>query len=61
MTAAIQLLGLRKSFGDNEVLRGIDLSIEVGTVVCIIGASGSGKSTLLRCVNRLEEPWADRC
>ena len=56
MTAAIQLLGLRKSFGDNEVLRGIDLSIEVGTVVCIIGASGSGKSTLLRCVNRLEEP-----
>lgn len=53
---AIQLLDLRKSFGSNEVLRGIDLSVHVGQVVCIIGASGSGKSTLLRCVNRLEDP-----
>ena len=56
MTAAIELVGLRKSFGDNEVLQGIDLTVDVGRVVCIIGASGSGKSTLLRCVNRLEEP-----
>jgi len=53
---AIELRGLRKSFGDNEVLKGIDLTIAPKQVVCIIGASGSGKSTLLRCVNRLEEP-----
>jgi len=53
---AIELRGLRKSFGRNEVLKGIDLSIAPRQVVCIIGASGSGKSTLLRCVNRLEEP-----
>jgi polar amino acid transport system ATP-binding protein len=55
-TPAIELVGLRKSYGDNEVLKGIDLAVGVGQVVCIIGASGSGKSTLLRCVNRLEEP-----
>ncbi len=53
---AIELRGLRKSFGTNEVLRGIDLAVEARQVVCVIGASGSGKSTLLRCVNRLEEP-----
>jgi polar amino acid transport system ATP-binding protein len=53
---AIELRGLRKSFGTNEVLKGIDLVIAPKQVVCIIGASGSGKSTLLRCVNRLEEP-----
>ena len=53
---AIQLVGLRKSFGDNEVLRGVDLAVRPGEVVCVIGVSGSGKSTLLRCVNRLEEP-----
>jgi polar amino acid transport system ATP-binding protein len=53
---AIELRGLRKSFGTNEVLRGIDLSVAEKQVVCVIGASGSGKSTLLRCVNRLEEP-----
>ncbi len=56
MTAAIELVGLRKSFGTNEVLKGIDLAIERRQVVCLIGASGSGKSTLLRCVNRLEDP-----
>ncbi|MGN6693253.1 MAG: amino acid ABC transporter ATP-binding protein [Aquihabitans sp.] len=55
-TPAIELRGLRKSFGDNEVLKGIDLAIAPRQVVCVIGASGSGKSTLLRCVNRLEEP-----
>jgi polar amino acid transport system ATP-binding protein len=53
---AIELRDLRKSFGTNEVLRGIDLAVDARKVVCVIGASGSGKSTLLRCVNRLEEP-----
>ncbi|WTX37268.1 amino acid ABC transporter ATP-binding protein [Streptomyces sp. NBC_00658] len=55
-TPEIQVKGLHKSFGDNEVLRGIDLEIGSGEVVCVIGPSGSGKSTLLRCVNLLEEP-----
>ena len=53
--AKIKVTGLKKSFGSNDVLRGIDLEIEAGEVVCIIGPSGSGKSTLLRCLNRLEE------
>ncbi len=52
----VQLTGLRKSFGANEVLRGINLEVKRGEVVCIIGPSGSGKSTLLRCVNMLETP-----
>lgn len=52
----IQVRDLHKSFGANEVLRGIDLEIGQGEVVCVIGPSGSGKSTLLRCVNLLEEP-----
>ncbi|WP_330457052.1 amino acid ABC transporter ATP-binding protein [Streptomyces sp. NBC_00820] len=52
----IQVEGLHKSFGGNQVLRGIDLEIGQGEVVCVIGPSGSGKSTLLRCVNLLEEP-----
>ncbi|MCX6395433.1 MAG: amino acid ABC transporter ATP-binding protein [Propionibacteriales bacterium] len=56
MTAAIEVRDLHKSFGDNEVLKGIDFTVEDGQVVCVIGPSGSGKSTLLRCVNRLEEP-----
>jgi polar amino acid transport system ATP-binding protein len=55
---AIEIVGLHKSFGDLEVLKGVDLSIKAGEVVCVIGPSGSGKSTLLRCVNRLEEPTA---
>jgi polar amino acid transport system ATP-binding protein len=54
--AAIELRGLRKAFGDHEVLRGVDLVVAPRQVVCVIGPSGSGKSTLLRCVNRLEEP-----
>jgi len=52
--AAIRIQGLRKSFGDNEVLKGIDLDVSPGEVIAIIGKSGSGKSTLLRCINGLE-------
>jgi len=51
----IQIKDLHKYFGDLEVLKGINLNIEMGEVVVIIGASGSGKSTLLRCINKLEE------
>ncbi|BEL01975.1 amino acid ABC transporter ATP-binding protein [Actinoplanes sichuanensis] len=54
--STIEISGLHKSFGALEVLRGIDLAVEPGEVVCVIGPSGSGKSTLLRCVNLLEEP-----
>ncbi|MBL3698563.1 amino acid ABC transporter ATP-binding protein [Leucobacter luti] len=50
----IAVRGLRKSFGDAEVLSGIGLSVAESEVVCVIGPSGSGKSTLLRCLNRLE-------
>jgi polar amino acid transport system ATP-binding protein len=53
---AIEVKDLYKSFGNNEVLKGIDFHVGQGEVVCVIGPSGSGKSTLLRCVNRLEEP-----
>ena len=53
---AIEVRGLHKYFGDNEVLKGIYFHVDAGQVVCVIGPSGSGKSTLLRCVNRLEEP-----
>jgi polar amino acid transport system ATP-binding protein len=55
---AIEIRGLHKAFGDLEVLRGIDLTVRPGEVVCVIGRSGSGKSTLLRCVNLLELPTA---
>jgi polar amino acid transport system ATP-binding protein len=54
MTAAIEITGLRKSFGPNLVLKGVDLSVNSHEVICLIGASGSGKSTLLRCINLLE-------
>lgn len=54
----ISVKGLRKSFGDHEVLCGIDEFIEKGEKVVIIGASGSGKSTFLRCLNLLEQPTA---
>ena len=52
----LRVKDLHKSFGDNEVLKGIDENIEKGEVVCVIGPSGSGKSTFLRCLNLLEEP-----
>jgi polar amino acid transport system ATP-binding protein len=52
----LKLHGVRKRFGELEVLKGIDLDVQRGEVVCILGPSGSGKSTLLRCVNLLEPP-----
>ncbi|MCH2167935.1 MAG: amino acid ABC transporter ATP-binding protein [Oceanicola sp.] len=54
MSAKLVLSGVRKRFGDNEVCKGIDLTVQEGQMVCLIGASGSGKSTLLRCINLLE-------
>lgn len=51
----INVKDLHKNFGDNEVLKGIDMVVKKGEVVCVIGPSGSGKSTFLRCLNRLEE------
>ena len=55
MAALIQIRGLRKSYGNFEALKGIDLDIELGEVVVVIGPSGSGKSTLIRCLNLLED------
>jgi len=54
VSVLLELRGVRKAFGENEVLRGIDLTVARGEMVCLIGASGSGKSTLLRCMNLLE-------
>ncbi|NLV21430.1 MAG: amino acid ABC transporter ATP-binding protein, partial [Syntrophomonadaceae bacterium] len=56
MENIIEIRHLQKSFGNNEVLKDINFSVNKGEVVCIIGASGSGKSTLLRCINLLEIP-----
>ena len=52
--AKLSLRGVTKSFGNQVVLRGIDLDVAEGEMICLIGASGSGKSTLLRCINQLE-------
>ena len=52
----LEIAGLRKSYGATEVLRGVDLRVEAGELVCVIGPSGSGKSTMLRCCNLLETP-----
>ncbi|MFT5805920.1 MAG: arginine/ornithine transport system ATP-binding protein [Moritella dasanensis] len=54
----LDIKNLHKSFGDNEVLKGIDLTANKGDVISIIGSSGSGKSTFLRCINLLEMPTA---
>lgn len=54
--AMIEIKNLKKNFGSNEVLKGIDQEVEQHEVLCIIGPSGSGKSTMLRCINHLEEP-----
>ncbi|MDT0048926.1 amino acid ABC transporter ATP-binding protein [Listeria cossartiae subsp. cayugensis] len=51
----LKVTGLKKSFGANEVLKGIDIEVKEGEVVCVIGPSGSGKSTFLRCMNNLED------
>ncbi|MFJ2043153.1 MULTISPECIES: amino acid ABC transporter ATP-binding protein [Paenibacillus] len=56
----IKVEGLKKSFGTNHVLKGIDISVNEGEVVCVIGPSGSGKSTFLRCINQLDEITAGR-
>ena len=52
----LEVQNLTKSFGDNQVLRGINTTVKKGEVVCVIGPSGSGKSTFLRCINKLETP-----
>jgi polar amino acid transport system ATP-binding protein len=54
----VEIRNLHKYFGKNEVLRGMDLDVEEGEVICLIGPSGSGKSTFLRCINSLEQPTA---
>ncbi|WP_339242646.1 amino acid ABC transporter ATP-binding protein [Paenibacillus sp. FSL R5-0517] len=58
--AKIKVEGLKKSFGSNQVLKGIDVAVNEGEVVCVIGPSGSGKSTFLRCINQLEDITAGR-
>jgi len=56
MSNVLSVKSLKKTFGANEVLKGIDMEVAEGEVIALIGASGSGKSTLLRCINRLETP-----
>jgi polar amino acid transport system ATP-binding protein len=58
--ALLRITGLRKRFGDQEVLRGISAHVHAGEVISVIGASGSGKSTFLRCINFMEVPSAGR-
>src|ERR1700761_9489780 len=55
MSTVLELRGVTKSYGDNQVLRGIDLAVGEHEAIALIGASGSGKSTLLRCIDLLEE------
>jgi polar amino acid transport system ATP-binding protein len=59
-TPMVELRAVRKSFGSVEVLKGVDLTIASGEVVCLIGASGSGKTTLLRCINHLDSVSSGR-
>ncbi len=58
--AKVSVKDLHKSFGKLDVLCGIDLDVQEGEVVCLIGPSGSGKSTFLRCLNKLEEPTSGK-
>ncbi len=58
--AMVEALGVRKSFGSTEILKGIDLTVERGSVTSLIGPSGSGKTTFLRCINHLEKVDAGR-
>ena len=55
-SAKLVIRDLHKTFGDNEVLKGVSLNANAGDVISIIGSSGSGKSTFLRCINFLEQP-----
>ncbi|WP_281069191.1 amino acid ABC transporter ATP-binding protein [Paeniglutamicibacter terrestris] len=59
-TAMVEAKGVRKSYGNLEILKGIDLRVEHGSVTCLIGPSGSGKTTFLRCINHLEKINAGR-
>ena len=61
MPPILRATGLRKSYGETEVLKGITLGVAQGEVLVLIGRSGSGKSTFLRCVNLLEVPPSARC
>ncbi|HKU11621.1 MAG TPA: ATP-binding cassette domain-containing protein, partial [Sinomonas sp.] len=54
--SSVDIVNVHKSFGDNEILKGVDLQVRQGEVVCLLGPSGSGKSTLLRCINGLVMP-----
>ncbi len=56
----ISIRDLSKSFGDHEVLKKIDIDVNAGEIICIVGSSGSGKSTLLRCINKLEKQTAGK-
>ena len=56
MEKIIELIGLQKNFGDHEVLKDINVTVNKGEILSVIGSSGSGKSTMLRCINLLEEP-----
>ena len=60
MSALVTVRGLTKSYGDLQVLKGVDFQVERGEVVAIIGPSGSGKTTMLRCINLLEKPTGGR-
>jgi polar amino acid transport system ATP-binding protein len=60
VSAVIEVTGLRKAYGANEVIKGIDLEVRSGEVVSLIGPSGSGKSTILRCLNQLETATGGR-